>query len=725
MLCSPFPSPSLLHALPPPGSIYKSRTMHWSLAFLLPLVLPASAGRDAGRPGYGLVGYGIEMYIPVCAYACQYSFNSNPMVCTDAASFSDMGGMHMAESAGDDMTMPPNVSSMPSPVCLAQSRPFLSSVAWCVYTKCDKGIPVWKFEKWWQSYVVGTQVTDPPPALSYGAALALVTSPPNITSTADQVLNETSLADMEHYSAVYVAIGVNQDVEIQHSRFGLVVLLSGVVVPIGFSFLRFLPFPKRWVSAFDGTFVYPSLLPAWRESPISSAIGDPPTVGQALFITYLVLLNVFLSAFTYSVHPTGFGQWWNNGPDEIMGDLANRFGVLSFANFVLLVLYSSRNNVLLWLTDWQHSTFVLLHRWVARIAVIEAILHSVVFLRDWAVQGRLEEDQVLPYWWWGCIATIAASLLLPLSIPLIRQRSYEVFLAIHILFSVLVFLGSWYHIIFRYQHQWGYETWLYAVFAVWGFDRLVRILRVLRVGTRTAKVVSIDKDYVRIDIKGVVAAGHVYLYFLNWRFWENHPFSVASSILHQDQSEAAPPPSTPVKHGSPDGDGDIEADGDKPPTRTVVRNLDHTVETGISIYLRVHQGGTSVLRTKTQLPVLIEGAYGRHADLSDYPTLVCIAGGVGVTAVLPYMRAHPGNAYLYWGSRSQALTDSLKPLTGRFQAETVVGQRLDLRAILEGYKDNFAVVVSGPPGMMDETRAIVSKLSRTRRIKFVAESFSY
>ncbi|OTA76430.1 hypothetical protein M434DRAFT_262276 [Hypoxylon sp. CO27-5] len=202
-----------------------------SVVLLLPTLV--SAGRDTGRPGHG---YGIEMYIPVCAYACQNSFSSDPIVCTDDASFSNdgMGGSQ------DGTTLSQNVSAMPSSTCRAESEPFLTSVAWCIHIKCSDTL-VWKIEKWWQSYVVGNQPTDPPPRLSYGTALALVTSPPNATCMSGQIPSETSLADEMLYTALYISIDVNQDVEIQHERFGLVVLLSGVVIPVGFSLLRFLP----------------------------------------------------------------------------------------------------------------------------------------------------------------------------------------------------------------------------------------------------------------------------------------------------------------------------------------------------------------------------------------------------------------------------------------------------------------------------------------------------
>lgn len=211
----------------------------------------------------------------------------------------------------------------------------------------------------------------------------------------------------------------------------MAIFLSGVGIPIVLSFIsRFIAFPKRLGSALAGRFNYALSFRPRQASPIAAVMGEPPTRGQGRLVAFFILLNIFLSAFGFVPHPGGFGYWWNNGPDEIMGNLVNRFGVLAFANFVLLVLYSSRNNVLLWLTDWQFSAFVLLHRWVGYIAILETILHSLVDLRDWIVQGRLAAAEITPFWYYGCIGTIAASLLIPFSLPAVRQWFYEPFLLI-------------------------------------------------------------------------------------------------------------------------------------------------------------------------------------------------------------------------------------------------------------------------------------------------------
>ena len=38
-----------------------------------------------------------------------------------------------------------------------------------------------------------------------------------------------------------------------------------------------------------------------------------------------------------------------------------------------------RNNVLLWLTGWSFSTFNQFHRWIARVATLEAVIHSIAY----------------------------------------------------------------------------------------------------------------------------------------------------------------------------------------------------------------------------------------------------------------------------------------------------------------------------------------------------------
>lgn len=57
--------------------------------------------------------------------------------------------------------------------------------------------------------------------------------------------------------------------------------------------------------------------------------------------------------------------------------MSDRTGIIAFANFPIIWLFGMRNNVVLWLTGWDFGTFNNFHRWVARIATLQAVVHSV------------------------------------------------------------------------------------------------------------------------------------------------------------------------------------------------------------------------------------------------------------------------------------------------------------------------------------------------------------
>jgi len=75
-----------------------------------------------GRPGPGSIGYGIKMYNPGCAAAC------NPIFWSDEASMDDHDGMVVKRM---DMS-----SAAPSLKCLATNDPYLQSLAYCMSTHC-------------------------------------------------------------------------------------------------------------------------------------------------------------------------------------------------------------------------------------------------------------------------------------------------------------------------------------------------------------------------------------------------------------------------------------------------------------------------------------------------------------------------------------------------------------------------------------------------------------
>ncbi|KAK3688053.1 putative ferric-chelate reductase [Podospora appendiculata] len=693
----------------------------------LAITAPAVAHVSTGRAGNGFIGYPIAMYKPTCAYACRDTVASWALNCTDGKAMDghDMSDMPGMGTGGDPKPSMDMGSGSPSPECFATNDPFLQTLAWCMSTHCtDEDVAT--LESYWQLNVAGRQAVQPLPEDSYQRALLKVTTPPTSVLDADAVLNEVSLVDEDAYQANWGGNYGFENMEITHERYGLILFISGAVVPIVFSFFRLLPLPASFTSKFYSYLIDPPLFGRYHAVPVLG-LAIVPTRGQGIFIAYIIIINTVLSSVGYrSLTPN---SWFSSVPDEIAAYIANRVGVLSFANVPLLVLYSSRNNALLWLTNWSHATFLLVHRWVAIICMLQAALHSAMYLQSYTVLGgdAYTAESQLSYWYWGIIATLSFVLLMPLSILWLRKRLYEVFLAAHIALAVLGLVGCYLHIYYRFEHQWGYETWIYIAFAIWAFDRL--LARPVRLAANG----------------GLDSTGHVYLYFptLTWRVWENHPFSVSAGAHRMTTGAAV----AMVSEGEDLAKGSAHAQDDVGHKAPIYRSDSPASSSGditgtipaTTVLVRLCSGLTALLAkhaaSPAGIPVLVESSYGEKMTIlpdnpthpsAAYPNLLCIAGGVGVTALLPMLDGagslmpRAGATSLYWGVRSEALVAAVETMVHRF----------DLRAVLEkevlGAVGCTTVAVCGPPGMADEVRCIVAGLGRNGAVvRLVEESYSW
>ncbi|KAF5000357.1 hypothetical protein FGRMN_1825 [Fusarium graminum] len=688
------------------------------------------------RERYGVIGYGISMYDPPCAFSCIQTVGSWMLQCDDDHNMGEhMSSMHMAAA---------------TPECKATNDAFLQTVAWCIYTHCpdQKNSTL---EKIWEMEVVGRLKVQPTPKYSYQTALSLVIKePPTMILDSQEILNRTSLADEDAWQSNFNADYIFEKMDALNERYGIVLMTTCVAIPIVFSCLRFLPLPPTLVSKFYATFIDPPLFGSNYRTPVLG-LGFVPNRGQGLFIAYISIINVVLSVVGYELRDPM--SWYPSLEQQILAYIGNRTGLLSFVNLAIAVLFSSRNNVLLWVTNWSASTFLLIHRWVAVICMLQACLHSVIYLRIYrdplTGEGAYEKEAKEDYWIWGTVATLALVLLIPFSILPLRKKLYEFFLATHVVLALFSMIGCMLHIFYRYEWQWGYQTWIWITFAFWIFDRfLARPTRIARNGFKKAFVKVIDEDYMQLTIPGVEAEGHVYLYFptLTWRVWENHPFSVATAssgnVLREAQSHDA---------------SDSQKLDEKNVSRTtdLEGNYNEARTPGLVVFVRRHGGLTSLLSSHAMsagLRVLVEGAYGQHTSLLaspalqptiEYNNMICIAGGVGITGVLPCLDTKPGltgigKKKLFWGVRTEPLVDAVRAVIPRFHVaqdgqeiwndfdvSISIGKRFDLKAILDeefrGVEGGTTVVVCGPLGMADEVRVIVTRLGREGVIVRLAE----
>ena len=299
-----------------------------------------------------------------------------------------------------------------------------------------------------------------------------------------------------------------------------------------------------------------------------------------------------------------------------------------------------------------------------------------------------------------------------------RRWSYELFLIIHILMTIVTIAGCYYHVVLNYGYSWGHPQWIYAACAVWLFDRLMRMVHILKSGICRAQVTALSDTYVQIDVKGIhwdaEAGKHVYAYFptLNpLRFWEDHPFSpLPTSMLRSSH------------HSLSIHDRDREEGSDRGNVR---KHLLSTTQpktpvgiystAGITFLIKKSNGTTKFLKPNENLLALLDGPYPNNSTKSTLrcDRLLLIGGGVGISVLLPWLNVHP-NAKLCWSMKKtaacliQALDVVLKDAA---EKDVRVGQRLDIDGLLSQEIDcgwaKVGVVVCGPGGLCDDVRAAV------------------
>lgn len=525
------------------------------------------------------------------------------------------------------------------------------------------------------------------------------------------------------------------------------IAIVAIVLPIPLSFIRYIPGlikSRGWAYA-QSILVYPSALRAHHRRP---AVGFlVPTRGQAIYIFLVSFLNLVLLLAPYVI--TQPQASFSSRDAQTLSIVGNRAGVMAMGNAVALFLFSARNNVLLGVTDWSYGTYILLHRILGYWAVFLTILHSFMLLVCYVQQGTYADELARLYWVWGIVGTVAASVIFLSSVLWIRQRLYEFFLASHIAMALLFILGYYYHIWYVYGYDWGYEIWIFIAGGIWGADRLARVVRMAIQGSHTATVAVIentDGEYLRIEVQGkYLADGVAYLCFptFTWRFWETHPFSVAFQSQGNREHEGVRTLTSEEIAEDPE-----KSVGTTGVAAAASSSADNTTNS-TTFFTRRREGITKKLAARAaespvRLRVLIDGPYDHSgrvmSQLAQCGDSLCITGGVGITACLPYLRrCRTKGAKLFWSSRQSGLVAALAPalstLPGSVRVETTVGDRLDLDSILRQEmlrtKDEgpLGIVVSGPPAMADDVRQKVVTLAREdlqgRPYVLLDEAFSW
>lgn len=277
--------------------------------------------------------------------------------------------------------------------------------------------------------------------------------------------------------------------------------------------------------------------------------------------------------------------------------------------------------------------------------------------------------------------------------------------------------------------------------AIWGFDRALRLAQMFRRGFKRAFISPIDSEYMRVDIPGVGAQGHVYPHFptiSSWKFWESHPFSVAGSSCNDSKK--------PRYSSDLEQDSRMASGSGLPRRRQMTATMSR--KTGVTLFIK-QKGLIAKLcplgTSQDGIPVMVEGSCSEEVTFlqethlrptPDYRIMVCFAGGVGTTGALAFLDKFGGlTSYgakrLFWSVRSMPLLYAVEGMLGEytgaqgserqwgdFDVSVSVG-RFSVRNVLQEHQEQVSggttMVVCGPANMADQVRIVVSTIAKSQK----------
>lgn len=373
-----------------------------------------------------------------------------------------------------------------------------------------------------------------------------------------------------------------------------------------------------------------------REFKLSSAInvGTLPSRPQAFFLVGYFGMNVALSV----VHLP-----WSAGRHEIAGYLRNRTGVLAVMNMIPLFLFAGRNNPLIWMLDISFDSYNLMHRWIGRTVVLQALAHTLAWTVDSVLSSGWHHVSMTlvksPFLLTGTIGSCAVLLMLLQSPSVIRHAFYEVFLGVHFLLAATAVVTIWMHLKgLAQQHL------LKAAVIFWLIERAIRFWKLIKNNVAhsrtTAEVTLLPGDAVRVTLHiarpwTFKPGQHVFLYMPRIGLWTSHPFSLAWS----DEGSC-------VDEKPHSYDIDEVLAPRKATMSLIVRRRTGFTE---RLYHKAESSTTGSFTTTAY----VEGPYGMFPWLSSdsanssvgsqnfdsYGTVMLFAAGVGITHQLPHVRS--------------------------------------------------------------------------------------
>ncbi|KAF9876870.1 ferric reductase like transmembrane component [Colletotrichum karsti] len=611
-------------------------------------------------------------------------------------------------------------------------------------------------------------------------------------SVAETVLNEVVLPEESFWQIWYDSLESVEYTYSRHYRYGFYVIVFWLVVCAGGLAARLVsaigslqnqewdarkdPNMLHWVSLWLKRYITVPATFGYRCSQNLGWCTIPPRI-QSLTIFAFIALNTWYCCYGYYILPGH--MYWPDVWKQIGRYVADRTGIISFANFPIIWLFGMRNNLLMWVTGWDFGTYNNFHRWVARVSTLQAFIHTVVYCALVLSEGGWTYFMwwwTQMFWWAGWFAMFGMIFLLVASVFWMRRRQYELFLILHILLSILTLVTMLGHVSI-FNHQFDILFWV--PFYIWVADRLLRMSRTIVFNPKfwnTFALATYDanSNIVRLSIPYSTSAyepkpgTYYYLHVLSdKRFWESHPFTMACTTTNTQHNRKFSSEQTPLLVAGEHDHADLAAEPTSEQPRNGFPSMTFLIRPYDSFTGRLREAASADWPRPARLRVLVEGPYGHTQPFSDFDDLLFIVGGSGVVVPLAHLAkltrvsSRARSIKIIWAVRElsfaadvlrQDFEDAFE--SGKLSVDVYVTQsslasnaerpeewpeqvrllhgRPDVReeildATTAAEKSRLAVVACGPNVMADDARkGVVEMLGRGySRIEYFQESFNW
>lgn len=498
---------------------------------------------------------------------------------------------------------------------------------------------------------------------------------------------------------------------------------------------------------------------------ISSALNVgvlPSRLHTTILLAYVISQTMYCSWLDYH-QPTA----------ALLAEVRGRTGHLALVNMIPLIVLAGRNNPFIQLLRVSFDTYIIFHRWIGRVVVVQSVVHTIAWaVNEHAAKGRgsipaaLKESPFLAY---GLLGTSAMVAILIQSPSIIRHAFYETFLHCHQILALCTVVGVWIHCKTGNLPSSDYIHW---VVAMWALDRFARLFRIVyrNVSRKGCTKVTVEAvpgesglEACRVSFElarpwKFTPGCHAYVYLPTLSFIMNHPFSIA-------WSDSRPTPYLSLENEKlPTSKSELDIPLPERTTTTIHMIIAKRTGMTAKLFDRARASPTGIIT----LPGMVEGPYGGLDSLHSYGTVILFAAGVGITHQIGHVRdllaGHEAGTVatqkivLVWSVKNTETLEWVRPwmdeilqmpnrkqvlkvmlfVTRPRSAREVISRsetvlmfpgRCDPGVVLRKEVDRrvgaVSVTVCGPGAFEDEVRKATLGVVEMGTVDFVEESFTW